>query len=201
MQLDDLKNTWEREIAMENKITEFSDIRRRVDEFDRRANLYWARDFLAWIVAIIAVLLVFFVRPPSWGLNLPMQLGAFLMVACGVFTAAKTISLRRVSTTDDWTLSSKINIQIEKREKEVRLLNTVTHWGLITPLIISVILVSYGGYMQRTGSYIPDLGLWIYWVLAVVVFIGCYFGYQNRIKKKIQPILDQLYVMKSELES
>jgi len=62
-------------------------------------------------------------------------------------------------------------------------------------------MTSYGGYAQRTGSYTPDTGLWTYWVGCVLFFIGIYFFNEYRVRTKVQPILDQLYVLRNELES
>lgn len=199
MQLDDLKNTWEREITMENNMTEFGDMRRRADKFDRRANVGWAMELLAIAGIVIFVLLRWLVWPPSEGLSLLFQLGNLAVVVCGIFVIVKIVSARRVSTIDDWTLFAKINIQIEKREKGIKLLNTAAYWYL-TPLFVIVILSSYGGYAERTGSYIPNTGLWTLWVVSFIFFIWAYFYLQYQSKTKVQPILEQLYEMKRELE-
>jgi len=200
MQLDDLKNTWEEEMKMKNKLANFDHIRRNVNNFDRRANISWKLELLTCIAVIAAVILIWLVRMPTEKLSLMYHIGMLAMVVSCAFVAAKIIWNRRILTTDDWTLSSKLNIQIEKREKETKLLKTVAYWYL-TPLLIAVFLSSYGGHVQRTGSYIPDVGLWIYWTVCLVLYIGIYFFNQYRIKTKIQPILDQLYLLRRELES
>ncbi|MFL0803845.1 MAG: hypothetical protein K6L81_09005 [Agarilytica sp.] len=200
MQLDDLKNTWEKEIAMKSNLTDFGHVRRNVDKFDFRAKVSWAIELFACAAVIIFTLLAWFVWLPTKELNPLFHLGMFAMIASCVFVAWKIISERRVSITDDWSFSAKLNIQIEKREKEAKLLNSVAYWYL-TPILTAVFIASYGGYAHRTGSYIPDAGLWIYWAVCVVLYVGIYFFNRYRVKTKIQPILNQLYALKRELES
>lgn len=132
--------------------------------------------------------------------NVKQRLGMLAMVSSCVFVAGKIYLSRRLSTADDWTLSAKLNIQIEKREKDAKLLRTVGYWYL-SPLFVAVILSSYGGYAQRTGSYVPDVGLWTYWAVCLVVYIGIYFFNQYQIKTKVHPILNELRALKHELES
>lgn len=200
MQLDDLKNIWEKEVAMEHKITEFNEIRRRADKFDRRINFAWIIELIACAGIIAGIILRWLVWPPSEVLNPLLQLGFLVTIVAVAFVAIKIVLSRKVIAHNDWTLSSKINIQIEKREKDMKLLSTLASWYL-TPLFIAVILGSYGGYVQRTSVYVPDIGLWIYWAVCVALYIGIYFLNQHRVKTKIQPILEQLYAVKRELES
>ncbi len=200
MQLDDLKNSWEKEIAMKSNLTDFGNIRRNVDKFDLRAKASWMIELFACAVVVIFTMLAWFVWLPTKELNLLFHVGMLAMIVSSVFVGWKIISARRVSTTDDWTFSAKLNIQIEKREKEVKLLNTVAYWYL-TPILSAVFIASYGGYAHRTGSYIPDAGLWIYWAICIVSYIGIYFFNQYKVKTKVQPILNQLYALKRELES
>jgi FtsH-binding integral membrane protein len=200
MKLDDLKDAWKKEMTMKKNMTDFDRIRRDVDEFDRRAKVSWTLDLLACAGIITVVILAWLVWLPTEELNLLFHLGMLAMVIACVFVGGKIIRARWVSTTDDWTLSAKIDIQIEKREKEAKLLNTVAYWYL-SPLLIAVILSSYGGYAQRTGSYIPNVDLWIYWAVCLVLYIGIYFFNRHQVKTKVQPILDQLCALRRELES
>ncbi len=200
MQLDDLKNTWEKEITMKKGLVDFEHIRRRVDEFDRRAKVTWVIELFACAGIIIVLGVIWLVWLPTEELHPLFHLGMLAMIVSCVFVIWKIISGRRVLTTDDWTLSAKLYIQIEKRENEAKLLNSVAYWYL-TPLFIAVILASYGGYVQRTGSYLPDISIWIYWAICLALYIGIYFLNRHAVKTKVQPVLEQLYMLRRELES
>lgn len=200
MQLDDLKTTWEKEMIVKESVVDFERIRRRVDEFDRRAKVTWAIELFACAGVIIALSVIWLVRLPTEELHPLVHLGMLAMVVSCVFVAWKIISMRKVSTIDDWTLSAKLNIQIEKREKEAQLLKSVAYWYL-SPLFVAIILSSYGKYVQRTGSYVPNTTTWVYWAVCLALYIGIYFLNQHSAKTKIQPVLEQLYALRRELGS
>jgi len=200
MQLDDLKSTWENEMIMKGGVVQFEHIRRRVDEFDRRSRAAWAIELFTCAGIIVAVIIAWFAWLPTQKLHPLFHLGMVAMIASCVFVAWKIISKRKVATSDDWTLSAKINIQIEKREKESKLLNSVVYWYL-SPLFAAIVLSSYGGYVQRTGSYIPNTATWLYWALCLAMYIGIYLFNRYSLKNKVQPILEHLYRLRSELES
>ncbi len=199
MQLDDLKGAWQKEVYMKNNMTDFDQVRRKVDRFDYRAKVSWALELLACAAVVVFSCLAWFIWLPTEELNPLFHLGMLAMIASSVFIAWKIIVARRVSIIDDWSLSAKVSIQIEKREKEIRLLKSVASWYL-APITIAVFLGSYGGYAQRTGSYVPDAGLLIYWCVCFVSCVGIYFFNQYQAKTKVQPVLDQLYLLRRELE-
>lgn len=200
MQLDDLKNTWEKEMTVKEGLIDFECIRCQVDKFDRRAKAAWLIELFACAGIIIVSNAVWLVWLPTKELHPLFHLGMFSMIASAAFVAWKMVWGRRISGTDDWTLSARLNIQIEKREKEARLLKSTAYWYL-TPLFFAIILSSYGGYVQRTGSYIPDSSTWIYWAVCLGLYIGIYFFNQYSVRTKIQPVLDRLYALRRELES
>lgn len=200
MQLDDLKNTWEKEMTVEEDLIDFEGIRRQVDEFDRRAKATWFIELFACAGIIVVLSAVWLVWLPTKELHPLFHVGMFAMIASAAFVAWKIIWGRRISITDDWTLSAKLNIQIEKREKEAKLLKSIAHWYL-SPLFLAIILSSYGGYVQRTGSYIPNSVTWIYWAVCLGLYIGIYFLNQYSVRTKIQPVLNRLYALRRELES
>lgn len=195
MQLDDLKQVWKQEIDMTTQVHNFDAIRRDVDKFEQKSKFWVAVELLS-IIAVIAMVSVRWFT--TEGLNVPSQIGMAAMIAAGIFVGGKIISALRLTTINDWTLAAKLNSLIEKREKEVKLLTSVAYWYL-SPLFAAILLASYGGYTQRTGSYIPDAGLWVYWVVASGLYIGIYFYNQYMVKTKVRPVLNQLYQLKSQL--
>lgn len=196
MELDDLKTIWKQEINMQTQTIDFNNIRTQVDAYDRRAKFSWALELCACAAIVVAVGFGWFVTEQP---GILFQIGMVAMIVSAIFVAVKIVLNRRITSIDNWTLLGKINVQIEKREKEAKLLNSVASWYL-TPLFIAVILSSYGGYAHRTGGYIPDAGLWVYWAICLVLYIGIYFFNLRQVKTKIKPLLDQLYALRDQLK-
>lgn len=179
---------------------DFEGLRRQVDEFDRRATTTWVMELFACAGIIIVLGAFWLVWLPTKELHPLFHIGMFAMIASAAFVAWKIVWGRRISGNDDWTLSAKLYIQIEKREKEAKLLKNIAYWYL-SPFFLAIILLSYGGYVQRTGSYIPDNVIWIYWAICLGLYIGIYFLNQYSVRTKIQPVLNRLYALRRELES
>lgn len=200
MQLDELKKAWEQEMNVEQKAIDFDRIRRQADAFDRRAKSAWAIELFACAAVIIACVIGWVTLGKQHTLHPLFHLGMFAMiVSCG-YVAWKIIFARKVATADNWTLLARLNIQIEKREKEMKLLSSVAQWYL-TPLFIAILLASYGGYVQRTGSYVPDLGAYLYWAASFGFYVAIYFYNKYSAKTRVQPVLDKLYALRAELVS
>lgn len=200
MNLDDLKRTWEEEMTARDDSIDFEGIRRQVARADRRATVISAVEVLACVAVIAFVLVVWWIGSPTAGLHPLLQLGMLAMISSCVFVAWKIIRSRKVSTVDDWTLKSRLDIQIEKRERDIRLLTTVAYWYL-GPLFLAIILASYGGYVQRSGSYLPDAGLWMYWLLCVALYVGIYALNRYAARTRLRPLLKKLYALRAELET
>ena len=196
MQLDDLKNAWKQEMNMTTQMTDFDSIQKQVKEFDRKAKVSWLIEILACAGVIVGMPLMWTtLKSPS----LIFQLGMGAMIATALFVAGKMTLSLRVSKHDNWTLATQLDIQIEKREKEQKLMRSVAYWCL-APMLVAVFLPSYGGYTHRTGTYIPDLGLCLYWTACLVFFVSIYYLNQHQLKTKIKPVLDQLYRLKRQLK-
>jgi hypothetical protein len=195
MELDDLKTIWKKEITVQTQTIDFNSIRIQVDAYDRRAKIGWALELFACAAIVVAVGFGWFVIEQP---GMLLQIGLAAMIISTLFVAAKIVFNRRITSVDNWTLLGKINTQIEKREKDAKLLNSVALWYL-TPLFVAVVLSSFGGYAHRTGSYLPDAGLWIYWAVCLVLYIGIYFFNLHQVKTKIKPILNQLYTLRDQL--
>ncbi|MFL0798689.1 MAG: hypothetical protein K6L73_14500 [Cellvibrionaceae bacterium] len=197
MQLDDLKLAWKKEISITNSIPNFEGICDNAEKFDRKSQIAWAIEIITCAVIIIFIAAMIFMRPePAHPL---FYIGTGSMIICSIYVAWKIYHSRRISTKEDWTLSTKLNIHIEKREKEAKLLRSITSW-YIAPILIAIFLASYGGYRERTGSYTPDIGLLIYWAICIGFAFVIYALNQYKLKTKIEPILKSLYVLKKELE-
>lgn len=196
MQLDDLKQTWKKEIEMTTAVMDFDKVRTEVEKFDRQVKSSVRIELFGCVGLIVVSCLFLIWRPEA---SVLMQLSMVAMIAVCALIGGKLLLSQRSQIKDDWTLASRINRQIEKREKEAQLLGTSMIWYL-TPMLVVVIAGSWSGFAERTGTFVPDAGLLIYWGLVLALFVGIYFYNQHRVKTKIQPVLDKLYALRRELQ-
>jgi hypothetical protein len=103
-----------------------------------------------------------------------------------------------VTGSDDWTLRSRIEIEIERLEKQRRLMNRVSAWFLI-PMLIAIVVSSLGGYHARTGSYVPDAFGWLFYAGSTVLYAFTYWLVRREVKNRWDPLLARLRRLLVEL--
>ena len=160
-----------------------------VTKINRMVRLrdFWMIFALAF-AAVVNVVFGWLAQPQVDGLT-RLGVGAFV-----VGTAAISIALftaRRVELADDWTLRSRIEMEIERLERQCRLLNRVGAWFLI-PLLIASDLASLGGYHARTGSYSPNLFGWAFYLGSGALCAWTYWLMRREVKRKWEPLLVRL---------
>ena len=99
---------------------------------------------------------------------------------------------------DDWTLRARLESEIEQIEKQSRLGASVGFWFL-APMLPAIVLLSLGGYHDRTGSYVPDLSLWVYYVVCLAVYALTYWLCRRETSKRLEPLLARLKGLHREL--
>ena len=198
MKLDDLKTVWKAEIEQSARAEEMSmkDIMSDVSEIDRSVRF---RDFcMIFALAGGGLLYLIFGWLTRENVDLLSRLSVLAFLAA---TAAITVVLlraRRVTRSDDWTLRSRIEMEIEKLEKQHRLMNRVGYWFLLPMLFVNG-LSSLGGYDVRTGSHLPDAMGW-------AIFAACGAGYgftywivRRELKRKWDPVRARLRRLHADL--
>jgi hypothetical protein len=105
---------------------------------------------------------------------------------------------RKTNRTDDWTLRARIESEIEQIEKQSRLGNGVGSWFL-APMLLPIILLSLGGYHDRTGSYPPNLSLWMYYIVCLAVCALTYGLCRRETGQRLDPLLARLKGLHREL--
>lgn len=197
MNLDDLKTTWQQEITINQSDIDFSRIQQSAEQFDRAVTRgVWIELFACTCLILLSV--GFFIIKPdaSW----MMRLSSLALILVAIFIAIKLVRGRSTSTPDNWTLASNIQRQIEKREKEYKLLSSSANWYLF-PLFVVIIASSWSGHAHRVGSWLPDQGLLLYWLACVVLYLGIWWMNKHRAHTKVKPILTDLYRLREELGS
>jgi hypothetical protein len=198
MQLDDLRAVWKDEISYSVRMEDLSmtTIMNDVTGTKREVRL---RDF--WMILALGLgalgNLVF-----GWLLQEQVdwltRLGVIAFIVGTVAVSVALIRARRVTGSDDWTLRSRIEIEIERLEKQRRLMNRVGGWFLI-PMLIAIVVSSLGGYHARTGSYVPDASGWLFYAGTAVFYGFTYWLVRREVKNKWEPLLGRLRRLLAEL--
>jgi hypothetical protein len=198
MNMDDLKAAWRAEIAASLR-TEDLQMTALVKDVTRLQRGVRMRDF--WMIFALACaaaisLAVGWLAPQRADWMTRIGVSAFVLGTIGVGVAL--YRARRVTRSDDWSLRSRIEIEIERIEKQRRLLKRVGIWFLI-PMLIAADLSSLGGYHSRTGSYVPDAFGWLFYLGTAVFYGFTYALVQREVRTTWEPVLARLRRLLAEL--
>ena len=197
MELDDLKTEWEKEMNATAKMTDFTQLQQKADKLDRWAKFGWRLEFFGALFAIPALIgYVWFVVDDPHPF---LQISTLMMIA-GIAHSARMIHIsQKVTQPDDWTLLSRVNGQIEKRQKEVTMLTGLAQKHLLPMFLIAAILL-VALYFQRSGSLLPDLMTFAWLIGMAIYMVILHFVNRNHLNNKVHPMLEQLQALKRELE-
>jgi hypothetical protein len=199
MKLDDLKAAWKQEIDQSVRVDgmPMTTIMSDVKKIDREVRF---RDF--WMIfALVMGTLLYSIF--GWWLTQEKvdwlsRLGVLVFVGATAVTCVALMRARRVTRSDDWTLRSRIEMEIEKLERQRRLMNRVGYWFLLPMLIVNAIS-ALGGYHARTGRLVPDApGLAIF-ASCCLVYGFTYWLVRREIRRKWDPVLERLQRLHADL--
>jgi len=196
MKLDDLKAAWKQEMDQSTRAEGLPMIMSDVKKIDREVRF---RDF--WMIfglAMAALLYLIFGWLTRENVDSLSRLGVLVYIGATTVVSVALIRARSVTRSDDWTLRSRIEMEIEKLEKQRRLMNRVAYWFLI-PMLVANGISLLGGQHPRTGSWVPD-------ATGMAIFATCGLGYgltywlvRREVKKKWDPILTRLQRLHADL--
>jgi hypothetical protein len=198
MTLDDLKMVWKQEIDQSFRAEDLSmkKIMSDVAEIDRSVRF---RDF-CMIFALVGGALLYLVF--GWltqeKVDLLSRLSVLAFIAATVAMSVALIRARRVTRSDDWTLRSRVEMEIEKLEKQHRLMSRVGYWFLL-PMLIANGLSSLGGYDVRTGNHAAGAVGWVMFATCCVLYGFTYWYVRHELKRKLGPVLARLRGLHADL--
>jgi hypothetical protein len=198
MNMEDLKAAWKEELDQSFRAEDLSmrTIMNDVAKIDRSVRF---RDFCMISAMVLAAALYFIF---GWLTQEKVDwLSRFSVLTFIAATAVMSIALlhaRRTTRSDDWTLRSRLEMEIERLEKQRRLMNRVGYWFLL-PMLIANGLSSLGGYDVRTGSHVPNATGWALFAGCGVLYGFTYWLVRREVTKKWDPVLTQLRRLLADL--
>jgi hypothetical protein len=198
MNLDDLRAAWKQEIDQSFRAEDMSmkAIMSDVAKIDRSVRF---RDFcMIFALALGALLYFIFGWLTQEKVDLLSRLSVLAFIAATAVMSIALLRARRTTRSDDWTLRSRLELEIEKLEKQRRLMNRVGYWFLL-PMLIANALSSLGGYDVRTGSHAQNAAGWTLFAACCVVYGFTYWIVRREVTKKWDPLLARLRRLLADL--
>lgn len=198
MKLEDLKTAWKEEVdqSVRAENLPMTEIMSDVKKINRDVRF---RDFCMISAMVLGASLYFIF---GWLTQEKVDwLSRFSVLAFIAATAVMSIALlraRRTTRFDDWTLRSRLEMEIEKLEKQRRLMNRVGYWFLL-PMLIANGLSSLGGYDVRTGIHVPNATGWALFAGCGVLYGFTYWLVRREVTKKWDPVLARLRRLLADL--
>jgi hypothetical protein len=198
MKLDDLKAAWKEELdqSVRAENLPMTEIMSDVKKINRDVRF---RDFCMISAMVLGASLYFIF---GWLTQEKVDwLSRFSILAFIAATAVMSIALlraRRTTRSDDWTLRSRLEMEIEKLEKQRRLMNRVGYWFLL-PMLIANGLSSLGDYDVRTGIHVPNATGWALFAGCAVLYGFTYWLVRREVMKKWDPVLARLRRLLADL--
>ena len=198
MKLDDLKAAWKEEIdqSVRAEGLPMTAIMDDVKKINREVRF---RDF--WMIfglALGALGYLIFGWLTQENVDSLSRLGVLVFIAATTVMSVALLRARSVNRSDDWTLRSRIEMEIEKLEKQRRLMNRVGHWFLL-PMLIANGISLLGGHHARTGSLVPDASGMAIFASYGLVYGFTYWLVRRETKRKWDPVLARLQRLHADL--
>jgi hypothetical protein len=198
MKLDDLKAAWKEEIDQSVRAEDLpmTAIMSDVKNIDREVGF---RDFcMIFALTLGALLYLIFGWLTQENVDSLSRLGVLVFIAATTVMSVALLRARRVTRSDDWTLRSRIEIEIEKLERQRRLMNRVGYWFLL-PMLFANGISLLGGHHGRTGSLVPDAPGLVIFACCGLVYGFTYWYVRWETRRKWDPVLARLRRLHADL--
>lgn len=198
MKMDDLKAAWQQEIHQSVRVEGPSmvTIMRDVKKIDREVRL---RDFwMIFALASGALLYLIFGWVTRDNVDWLSRLGVLVFVAATIVMSVALVRARKVRRPDEWTLRSRIEMEIEKLENQRRLMNRVGYWFLLPMLVASGISLLSSQH-ARTGSLAPDASGLAIFAACGLVYGFTYWLVRRETNRRWDPVLARLQRLHADL--
>lgn len=169
-----------------------------VQRLDREVRF---RDFwMIFALAMGALLYLIFAWLTRDSVDWLSRIGVLVFIGATTVMSVALIRARKVTRSDDWTLRSRLEMEIEKLEKQRRLMSHVGYWFLL-PMLVANWVSLLGGHHARTGSLVPDASGMAVFAACILVYGFTYWFVRRETKRKWGPVLARLQRLHADLLS
>jgi hypothetical protein len=198
MTLDDLKKPWMAEVSARDGMPLSGTLQSGLAKARRDVRM---RDF--WMIfplILVACGAVFFNWWARDGVSLQSRIGVVSIVILAGAVTAVLLYARRTSPYDNLTLRSRLEREIEMLQRQVSLLLNVGYWFLL-PMFLVVVISSWVGQYERTGSYLPGSALWVLYAATLFICALAFWLCRREARQRFLPLLSRLKQVHHDLVS
>ena len=198
MKLDDLKQDWQETIVKPSTKNDSKEVTAMLElqttKIDKEVK---RRDILEISIAALCI--------PVWIYGLfnsagTMQSAGFVLaiLSC-IFIPYKLVSAKKITPSKSSSLRAFLEKEKQKLAQQKQLLESIVSW-YITPLAISIVLITLGATVDTLGMPQIHSNLMVYYGFLVLLIVGIYLLNKRAAKKKFGPLLENIEKRLKELE-
>ncbi|WP_448547513.1 hypothetical protein [Thalassotalea fusca] len=199
MKFDDLKQNWQESIAQQDSSENLSEvIAVLATETKKLDNHVKYRDILEISIAIF--LIPFWVYGLMNSVSTMQSLGCILAIISSVYIPYRLIKAKKVPLAKDNSVREYLLSEQQKVAQQKALLESIV-WWYITPITVSVLLITLGANVDASGLPQINQHMMIYYASVALLVVGIYLLNMRAAKKRFGPILEKIEERLAELES
>ena len=199
MKLDDLKQNWQQSVVEQPTPENFKEViamlateTKKIDQEVKR------RDILEISIALLLI--------PVWiygiinSASTMQTIGCVLAIFTSLYIPYRLINAKQVSAPKNNSMKEFLINERQKVIQQKALLESV-FWWYISPITISVMLITLGANVDEAG--VPQISgqMMVYYVFVVLLVIGIYFLNRRTAQKRFAPLLENIEQRLAEVDS
>jgi len=197
MKLDDLKQDWQETVATPSPSDNFDEVITMLEKqtltIDKEIK---RRDILEISIAILLIPVWTYALFSSAGTI--QSAGLILAILSCLYIPYRLVKAKKVSSAQNTNIKAFLEVEKQKVSQQKKLLESIAFW-YISPLTISIVLITLGGTVDASGMPHLNDHLIQYYGLLVLLTVGAYLLNKRAAKKKFGPLLNKIEQRLTEL--
>lgn len=190
MKLDDLKNDWNKKISTTDSKKQIKELCKMLEQkIDANNQQIKRRDSLE--IGISLVLIPFWIVGLFLSVSTLQSIGFVAAILSCLYIPYKMMEAKKIDSPKDHSVREFLLCERQKLVKQKQMLETV-HWWYLTPLGVSIALMSLGAKVTESGWPVFTNFNVTYLAIVVVVYVGIYFMNLSVAKKKFTPLIENI---------
>lgn len=197
MKLEDLKHQWQQTVNTTHTPDNLNEVVEMLKKETKKVdNEIKRRDILE--ISISLLLIPFWLYGLMNSAGTMYSLGCFIALLTSLFIPYKMIKAKKVEPAKNTSNKAYLEQERQKVKQQKQLLESIA-WWYITPITISIILITLGATVDSSGVPTINEHLRYYYGGLVLLVIGIYYINKRTAKKKFGPLLAKIEQRIAEL--
>jgi|GEM_PF-545531 len=202
MKLDDLKSSWQEQVALPTEQENLDGLSEALSQLEKE-TIKLDKSVKRRDIAEISIA-IFLIPLWCWKLLDPdgvMQaIGLIVLIMACIFVPYKLLKAKKIKVLKNNSVADFLVVEKQKIENQKQLLESVA-WWYISPIFLGIILVTAGANVDESGIPQIDQNMWVYYGFCVLLVIGIYALNKRAAKKQFAPMLEKINQRIKELKN